>query len=123
MKRPQRWVERILDLAERLDDTEMRDRRAIDVGVGLSVVGEDPQSALEQIEKAIALHDSQRQHARRLRIGPYPGVVGLTASALFLWTGGYPDRAYKRAADSILLARELNHPYSLTYAQFHNGLT
>jgi predicted ATPase len=35
---------------------------------------------------------------------------------------GYPDRARKRAADSILLARKMNHPYSITYALFHNGL-
>jgi tetratricopeptide (TPR) repeat protein len=35
---------------------------------------------------------------------------------------GYPDRAHKRAADSILLARKMNHPYSITYALFHNGL-
>jgi tetratricopeptide (TPR) repeat protein len=48
--------------------------------------------------------------------------VGLNVSALFLWTGGYPDRAYNRAAEAIALARKLNHPYSLTYAQFHNGL-
>jgi predicted ATPase len=35
---------------------------------------------------------------------------------------GYPDRAHKRAADSINLARKLNHPYSITYALFHGGL-
>ena len=29
---------------------------------------------------------------------------------------------YNRAAEAIALARELSHPYSLTYAQFHNGL-
>ena len=59
---------------------------------------------------------------RRLSIGPDPGVILLTASALFLWAGGYPDRAYDRAADSIELAQKLNHPYSLTYAEFHNCL-
>ena len=78
--------------------------------------------ALEHIDKGIALYNSQRQPARRLGIGPNPAVVGLNASALFLWTGGYADRAYNRAAEAIALARKLNHPYSLTYAQFHNGL-
>jgi ATP/maltotriose-dependent transcriptional regulator MalT len=58
----------------------------------------------------------------RLGLGSYPTVVGLTVSALFLWTLGYPDRARKRAADSIRLARKMNHPYSITYALFHNGL-
>jgi adenylate cyclase len=95
---------------------------------GLLVTGynlafrENPQIGLEYIDKGIALYDSQHQRARRLGIGSNPGVVGLTVSALFIWMCGYPDRAYKRAADSILLAQKLNHPYSLTYAQFHNGL-
>ena len=35
---------------------------------------------------------------------------------------GYPDRAHTRAADSILLAQKMNHSYSITYAQFHDGL-
>ena len=55
-------------------------------------------------------------------LDPNPGVVSLNVSALFLWTGGYPDRAYNRAAEAIALAQKLNHPYSLTYAQFHSGL-
>jgi tetratricopeptide (TPR) repeat protein len=48
--------------------------------------------------------------------------VGRNVSALFLWAGGYPDRAADRAADAIALAQRLDHPYSLTYAQFHHGL-
>jgi predicted ATPase len=35
---------------------------------------------------------------------------------------GYPDRAYERAINAIMLARKMNHPYSLSYALFHNGL-
>lgn len=83
---------------------------------------ENPKIGLEHIEKGIALYHSQRQRQRRLGIGTNPGVVGLTVSALFLWMRGYPDRAYQRAADAILLARKLDHPYSLTYTQFHHGL-
>ncbi len=59
---------------------------------------------------------------RRLGLGTNPGVISLTVSALFLWMLGYPDRARKRAVDSIALARTTNHPYSITYALFHNGL-
>jgi hypothetical protein len=35
---------------------------------------------------------------------------------------GYPDQARQRAAEGITLAQKMNHPYSLAYAQFHNGL-
>ena len=113
--------ERILHLAERLDDMDMRTEGLLAMGYNLAF-RENPQIGLEYIEKGIALYNSQRQRARRLGIGSNPGVVGLTVSALFLWMRGYPDRASQRAADAILLAQKLNHPYSLTYAQFHHGL-
>ena len=113
--------ERILHLAERLDDTNMKIEGLLVTGEGLGFY-EHPEFGLEYIEKAITLYNFQRQHVRRLSIGPDPGVILLTASAIFLWAGGYADRAYDRAADSIALAQRLNHPYSLTYAEFHNGL-
>jgi predicted ATPase len=113
--------EHILYLAERFDDMDMKIEGLLLVG-NILAFGENPQLGLEHIEKGIALYNSQRQHVRGLGIGPDPGVVGLNVSAFFLWAGGYPDRAYNRAADAIALAQKLNHPYSLTYAQFHNGL-
>ena len=120
--KPMQMGERILDLAERLGDIDMKIEGLLVSGQYLWRLGTNPQLGLEHIEKGIALYNSQRRHVTRLGIGPDPGVVGLNVSALFLWTGGYPDRAYNRAADAIALAQELNHPYSLTYAQFHNGL-
>jgi adenylate cyclase len=116
-----RLGERMLDLAERLGDVDMKIEGLLVTGYNSAFSG-NPQLGLEQIEKGIALYSSQRQPARRIGIGPNTGVVALNVSALFLWTGGYPDRAYNRAAEAIALARKLNHPYSLTYAQFHNGL-
>jgi predicted ATPase len=116
-----RLGERMLDLAEHLGDVDMKIEGLVVTGANLAFSG-NPQLGLEHIEEGIALYNSQRQPARRLGIGPNAGVVGLNVSALFLWTGGYPDRAYNRAAEAIVLAQKLNHPYSLTYAHFHNGL-
>jgi predicted ATPase len=113
--------ERILRLAERLDDINIEIEGLLMTGLGLGFSG-NPEVGLEHIEKANVLYDFQRQHVRRLNIGSDSGVIGLTVSALFLSAGGYPDRASNRAADSITLAQKLNHPYSLTYAHFHNGL-
>ena len=112
---------RILHLAERLDDIEVKIEGLTVSGYIVAFHG-NPQLGLEHIEKGIGLYNSQRHRARRFGIGPDPGVLGLTVSALFLWMRGNPDRAYNRAADSIMLAQRLNHPYSLTYAQFHGGL-
>ena len=113
--------ERILRLAEHLGDIDMQIEGKLIMGYRLGF-GEGPQLALDYIEKAIALYDPRRPRARRLGLGTNPGVISLTVSALFLWMLGYPDRAHKRATDSVLLARQLGHPYSLTYAQFHDGL-
>jgi predicted ATPase len=110
--------ERMLDLAERLSDVDMKIEGLLVTGYNLAFAS--PQLGLEYIEKGIVLYNSQRQHSTGLGIGPNPGVVSLNVSALFLWIAGYPDRAYNRAAEAIALA--LNHPYSLAYAQFHNGL-
>ena len=113
--------ERILQLAEQLDDLDMKMEGNMVLGYNLGFV-KDPQMGLDLLEKALASYDLQRQRVRRLGFGPYPGVVSQTVSAMFLWMLGYPDRAHKRAADSIVLARKMNHPYSISYALFHNGL-
>ncbi len=113
--------ERILQLAEHLGDMDMKIEGNMVLGYNLAFL-RDPQTGLDLLEKAVAAYDLQRQRVGRLSLGSYPGVVSLTVSALFLWMLGYPDRAHKRAADSILLARKMNHPYSITYALFHNGL-
>jgi tetratricopeptide (TPR) repeat protein len=112
--------ERLLELAERLNDVEMK--LEANVMMGSILAFRDPHLGAAYLEKAVASYDLERPRAGRLVVGAYPGVVGLTVSGLFLWMLGYPDRAHKRAADSILLARRLNHPYSITYALFHNGL-
>jgi len=113
--------ERILQLAEQLDDPDMKMEGNMVLGYNVAFL-KDPQSGLDLLEKAVASYDLQRQRVGRLGFGPYPAVVSQTVSALFLWMLGYPDRAYRRAADSILLARKVNHPYSIAYALFHNGL-
>jgi predicted ATPase len=111
----------MLDLAERLGDVDMKIEGLLVTGSNLAFTT-NPQLGLEHIERGILLYNSQRQPSRGLGVGPNPGVVSLNVSALFLWAGGYPDRAYNRGAEATALARKLNHPYSLTYAQFHNGL-
>jgi len=110
-----------VQLAEHLDDMDMKIEGNMVLGYNLAFL-KDPQLGLDHLEKAVASYDLGRQRVGRLGLGTYPGVVSLTVSALFLWMLGYPDRAHQRAADSIRLARKMNHPYSITYALFHNGL-
>ncbi|MBI5034029.1 MAG: hypothetical protein HZB51_26200 [Chloroflexi bacterium] len=108
---------RILELAERLDDDDMRGEAHLVLGENL--VDFDLHAGLDHIEKALAIFESQRQPARRLRVGSNPHVVALTVSALFLWILGHPDRARERLGRAIGLAQKLGHPFSRCYALFH----
>jgi predicted ATPase/class 3 adenylate cyclase len=113
--------ERILDLAERLDDPDMEVEGHVVLGASLAFI-EDVHIGLEHLEKAIAGFDPTRKRARRFGFGTNPGVIGLAVSGLLLWMIGYPERAQARATESIALARKLNHPFSICYALHHCGL-
>jgi predicted ATPase len=113
--------ERILKLAEYLNDRDMKVEGQTILGYNLAFQ-ENPQIGMDYLEKAVTSYDPGRPSVRRLGLGTNPGVISLTVSALFLWMLGYPDRARKRAEDSITLARKFNHTYSITYALFHYGL-
>lgn len=113
--------ERMLQLAEHLGDTEMLIDGHMILGYNLAFI-EDPRVGLDHLEKAMALYDPVNPRVRRLGFGTNPGVTILTVSSLFLWMMGYPDQARGRAGEGIALAEKLNHPYSIAYAHFHNGL-
>ena len=44
------------------------------------------------------------------------GIIALSCDSWALWYLGYPDRSAKSSADSIALARKLDHPHSVTFA-------
>lgn len=111
---------RILELAERLDDNDMRAEGHLVLGENLGSVS-TPRVGLEHLEKAIAGFDPTRKRARRLGLGTNAGVAGLTVSSLYLWMLGLPERAHNRIRDAVELARKLDHPFSLTYVMFHSS--
>ena len=113
--------ERILELAERLDDVDMLVEGHLVLGENIASL-DNAHLGLEHLEKAIAAFDPKRQRVRRLGFGSNPGVVALNVSALFLWTIGFPERARKRAGEALALAHKLEHPFSLCYALFHHGV-
>jgi adenylate cyclase len=110
--------EKILSLAERLDDASMRVEGNLVLGANLAFL-KNVNLGLEHLEKAMAGYDPDRPRTRGFPLGNNPGVVGLSVSALLLWMQGFPDRALERANASIALATRLNHPYSRAYALFH----
>ena len=84
-------------------------------GVTLSALGQHS-DALRELEKAIAIHDRERQASTAFAYGQDFGVVCRSQAAFSLWFLGYPDRAHSKNKEAVALAERLNHPYSLAAA-------
>jgi tetratricopeptide (TPR) repeat protein len=76
-------------------------------------VGEFTQ-ARDYLEKVYAAYEPQTHHHRFVVLrGKDAGVGALAYDACCQWCLGYPDLALKRSRDSLDLARELKHPFSM----------
>jgi predicted ATPase len=74
------------------------------------------------LEAAIALYDPRQSHIHLALYTQDPKVVCLCRLALDLWCLGYPDQALQTGQDSLVLARNLSHPFSLAYAMYFDTL-
>jgi predicted ATPase/class 3 adenylate cyclase len=110
----------LLDLAEQQEDAGLQVEGHLVLGSSLAFLGDLP-TGLDHLDRAIALFDPHQHGSGRFRLGPSPGVVPYTTSALLAWLLGYPDRAIERAVGAVDLARQLNHPFTLAYTLFHVG--
>jgi len=75
--------------------------------------------AHDHMRQGIALYNPQ-EHSPLVSgtIPQDPGVSCLCYAAFALWHLGYPDQALKKAQETLTLAQELSHPYSLAYALY-----
>jgi predicted ATPase/class 3 adenylate cyclase len=105
-------VEQLLRLAENLQTPALLQAAHFGTGVVLFSLGELTQSRAH-LELAITLYDPQKQHFPAFQD---PGVGSLSMVAIALWTLGYPDQALMRIRESLALAKELSHPFSLADA-------
>lgn len=72
--------------------------------------------------RSIADYDDRARTAYwATMIGEDSGVTCRCYLMLALWHRGFPDRAQALAAETIALAREINHPFSIAYALHHAG--
>jgi predicted ATPase/class 3 adenylate cyclase len=106
------FAEQLLRLAQNLRTQELLQEAHYIMGVALANLGEFPQSRTH-LEQAIALYDPQE---RRLSTHYDSGVTCLAIAARILWKLGYPDQAVTRIRESLTLAQELSHPFSIAYA-------
>lgn len=116
-----RMGEYTLKIADQLNDADMKVVGHLTLGTNYSLY-EDLTRGLEHFEQGIANYEPNRLSTKRFRFGTDPGVACYITSALTLLMLGFPDQALKRAVDTVRLARQLNHPFSMAYTLFHTGL-
>jgi class 3 adenylate cyclase/predicted ATPase len=76
----------------------------------------DQRAARAHLEQGVSLYSLTHKGDLALLYGRDPGVACLTYLAWSLWLLGYPEKAEQRNNESLALARELKHPFSLAVA-------
>jgi predicted ATPase/class 3 adenylate cyclase len=110
----------LLEMGEREGDESIRIEGHYVLGSAISFSG-DLETGLAHLDRAIELYNPRVHRSNRFRLGPNTGVVARVASGLLLWQCGGLERAVSRVTESLDLAHELDHPYSIAYALYHNG--
>jgi class 3 adenylate cyclase/predicted ATPase len=107
--------EQLLSLAQRIQDPALLLEAHMALGIILFFLGELV-PARAHVEQGIALYDPQQHRSHAFLYGQDPGVVCRCYAAWALWHLGYPDQGLKTMHESLTLAQELAHPYSLVFA-------
>ena len=108
--------ETLLRLAQRAHDPALAVVADYALGNTWFYLGELP-AARQHLEAGIALYTSDQCRAPAFRIGQDPGVACRANAAQTLWLLGYPEQALAHLRETLALAHELSHPYSLAYAR------
>ena len=75
----------------------------------------DPESGLEHAERVVANYDPNKHRSSAFHGLQDFKPTSMSWAALALWLLGYPDRGVQRLDDGIAYARELEHPYTLSF--------
>ena len=110
-----------IGLAERFEDPGIWMEALFLLGVTLFYRG-DFVGALAQYEKALSRYDDrERTRLWASRVGEDAGITHRCYRALALWQLGYPEQAVRVSQETLKLARSIDHPFSLAYAQHHTS--
>jgi class 3 adenylate cyclase/predicted ATPase len=111
----QALAEQALRLAARVQDPALLVESHHVLGTALFHLGY-LKAARSNLEEGIALYEVQQHRAMVSRFGHDSGILCLCYLARILWFQGYPAQAQRRSAEAMVLARELEHPFSLALA-------
>jgi predicted ATPase len=76
-------------------------------------------SAQPHFERAMANYDTSKHRSLAFKYGQEPGVLSQGFASHNLWFLGFPDRALTTMNESLSLASEVDHPFSLAFALDH----
>ena len=80
----------------------------------------DFSGARDHLRQALALGDGPEQHRIwAVHTGQNSAVTQRCYLFLALWHLGYPDQALRLSEETVALAREIGHPFSLDYSLHH----
>jgi predicted ATPase len=109
-------AERLLDLAQRAQEPALLLEAHHELWANLASLGE-LNTAWLHVERGLALYDPQKHKQHAFLYGGHdPGVCCASRAAEILWQLGYPDQALQKSRDSVIMARELSHPSTLSFA-------
>jgi class 3 adenylate cyclase/predicted ATPase len=108
--------ETLLRLAQQAHDPALAVVAHYALGVTWLFLGALPAARLH-LEEGIARYTPDQRRAPVFRIGQDLGVGCRGFAALTLWLLGYPEQALARLHETLALAHELSHPFSLAYAR------
>jgi DNA-binding SARP family transcriptional activator/tetratricopeptide (TPR) repeat protein len=111
-------AEKLLSLAECKNDPLPLQQALYAMGNSLLWTGQLEKSRL-CLERSIALYQSSHHHTMVSVFGENIRVSCGAQLSWVLWLLGFPDRAQAVGTQTMALAHELNHPYSLCYARLH----
>jgi serine/threonine protein kinase/predicted ATPase len=108
-------AEQMLNLAERAEDPLHIAIANLQLGYLLLHMGEFTQ-ARAHLEHMIHFYNPEQHSFLAFIYGSDLGVFALGFTSWTLLFLGYPDQALKRSKETISLAQELDHPFSLIFA-------
>jgi predicted ATPase len=106
--------EQLLTLAQQVQDSAMLLGAHRALGATLFYLGAAA-SAHSHLAQGLALDDPQQHRAQAFLYGEDAGVVCGSHDAHALWYLGYPEQGLRRIDETVTLAQQRAHPYSLCY--------
>lgn len=108
-------AEQLLILARQMDDPAQTAVAHMTRGISLLYLGEFTQ-AQAHLERALTGYDPQRHHPLAIPIGQDLKVTCKAYLCWVCWLLGYPGQALRLTSETLSLARQLEHPFSLGFA-------